>query len=552
VVFAKKIIFYLFLILIIFIFVTVVSFAQTTETYYCASNAEFVTDLDVLLDPATCEAAGFVFTGSLCCSEDDDPNEFYNDFDNNAIGGCFNKQFIVSRNFTPGRVDIINFKGEFLGCNVPSGDAILNIDDSHANQKLIPSDNNVAHCFQDTNNIIFCSFNNSWQFSNGVERPHLNLLPDEIQSVDQIGECCQVNQCWNGTTCVGNQRNDVRSDAFQGFRCIDGDWSRSTLLFTPDKRDSGFCPNQGQCLFNINGDSRDNNNPDGRPQCISNGQFKNDDYCENGNWTSRTKFIALQFIVIAGANDHIILCDSADNTLNNLNYLIEGQLAETLVTSDKTNNFCTLSINDIVLIGTSFNKPITDPDIISFLQLIGVDNCNTAALDNDGQFHPCNNNKAFYNIGLNSLIYSDQIFVIGPVTFFDRFINFLRNPFRAIINIISGNINPPFDTSFVEGLGKFERLYLSKTGNKEISGSIEGREFKNLVIEYKNFETDICESINQFNQEHGDLISGVECSREPSTCTTICNFYVLAQGNIFTNLDPDDIWNDLTSKLRVN
>jgi len=547
----KKTIFHLFFITIIFIFVTAVSFAQTTQTYYCAANSEFVTDLDVLLDPATCEAAGFTHTGQFCCGEPEDVNEHYNDVD--GIGGCFNKEFIASGTLIPNRVDIINFEGVFLGCNINDNDAVLSITDTHnTNLQLI---DNVNHCFQDTNNLIFCSFNNSWQFSNGIERPHLNLLPPELQSgVNQIGECCQIDKCWNGTTCVGNQRNEISSEPFQGFRCIDGDWSRSTLLFTPDGRDNGFCPDPDQCLFDINGDSQDNNNPDGRPQCISNGQFKNDDYCENGNWTSRTKFVALQFIQIAGANDHIILCDTAENTLNNLNYQIQGQLALTLVTSDKTNNFCTLIINDDVLIGTSFNKPITDPDIISFLQSIGVDNCNTAALNTDGQYHPCNNNKAWYNLRLNSIIYSDETFNIGPANFFEIFINFLRNPFRTIINIISGTVDlVPAPIFFVDSLDKFERLYLSKTANKEIRGSIEGKDFKNLVIEYVNFDTDICDSIDEFNhQRTSDSFSGVECSRENPSCTTSCNYYVVAQGSSSTNLNPDDIWNDLTSKLRVS
>ena len=70
----KKTILYLFLIIILFIFVSFNAYAQL-QTYYCAAHAKFVTDLDSLQDPSTCEAQGFTFTGNLCCSEDDDPND---------------------------------------------------------------------------------------------------------------------------------------------------------------------------------------------------------------------------------------------------------------------------------------------------------------------------------------------------------------------------------------------------------------------------------------------------------------------------------------------
>jgi len=78
----KKTILYLFFLLIISIFISLNVSAQTV-TYYCASDKTFTEDLDDK-DVATCQSAGEIFTGSLCCSEDDDPNEHYNDFAVNA------------------------------------------------------------------------------------------------------------------------------------------------------------------------------------------------------------------------------------------------------------------------------------------------------------------------------------------------------------------------------------------------------------------------------------------------------------------------------------
>ena len=54
--------------------------AGLSENYYCAGDAEWTSDLDSK-DASSCNNAGFVWTGNFCCSEDDDANEYYNDYD---------------------------------------------------------------------------------------------------------------------------------------------------------------------------------------------------------------------------------------------------------------------------------------------------------------------------------------------------------------------------------------------------------------------------------------------------------------------------------------
>jgi hypothetical protein len=46
--------------------------------YYCASDGDWTPDLDAK-DEESCAAAGFTSTGTHCCSEADDPAEYYND-----------------------------------------------------------------------------------------------------------------------------------------------------------------------------------------------------------------------------------------------------------------------------------------------------------------------------------------------------------------------------------------------------------------------------------------------------------------------------------------
>ncbi|MBI2134992.1 hypothetical protein HYU09_03300 [Candidatus Woesearchaeota archaeon] len=507
-------------------------------TYYCASDSTFTTDLDTK-DQASCQGAGLTWTGTLCCSEADDPGEYYVDAAGTK-GGCWNKQRVLTGDTAPNIGNVANFNGVFYGCNVNDA-SILNIKDTHTNQPLVQ---NKEYCFQDPGKFYFCSINNKWELAGGQDRSHISTVPQSFQGVQQQSECCSAASCWDGAKCVQNQRNSPNAPAVNGFRCVDGNWINASLKFNPLGDTGGFCPEQGQCFVNAAGNPDDNNKPDKNPVCITNEQFIKDNYCESGQWTSRTKFVALQLIDMAKTDDFVVFCDTAENTLNNLNYMVQGQLVGSLVNPENTNNFCTLIFNDKVIIGTSLNKPVAD--IRPFLQTIGIDSCN-AALINDGQYHACDgSSKAWYNQKLNSLVYSKQSFSIGTTNFVDTFISFIKNPFDSMKSRIRNTIQEPFDTSYLNSLNSFSKLYVAKNGNKEIRGSVEGRGFKNLIIEYRNFDTDICRFTDQFNEKNRDAGSGIKCSRDGST------FYVLAQGTQFTKINPDVLWNDLTSKLRIS
>ncbi|MBN4049237.1 hypothetical protein JYT91_01325, partial [archaeon AH-315-M20] len=527
------------------------SIEVNTITNYCTTSAVFTPDLDTY-DVENCETAknpdgtdaNFIWTGNLCCSEDDDPVEYYNDPGENN-GACWNKQAISPLSTVPDREDILNVDGVFYGCAINENDDILTYKDNHTNEILI---DNTGYCFQpDENNIFFCEVDNTWQRSDGIDISHFSQVPESFD-VQQTSGCCQPNKCWDGTTCTENQANDPNSNAVNGFRCIDGEWESSTLISTPTGDDEGYCPDNSQCLVNIFGNANENNMPDNNPQCIADTQYIDDDYCEDGDWTSRTKFLALQLLdIVENEDNYVIFCDNAQDAVNNLNYAIGEQSAANLVAPENTNNFCILVFNNKIIFGTSLNYNLSEDN--TFLQAIDIESCN---IINDNIYHPCSNQDvAWYNDRLQSIIYSNQTFQIGQPNIFDTFINFLQNPFETIKNIISNIIEEPTDTSYIDGLKKFERLYISKTGSKIIRGTIEGRVFQNLVIEYQNFDTDICSFTNEFNEKKDPLISGIACSKENPSCTTSCTYYVLAQGSEFLKLDPDAIWTDLTSKLRV-
>ena len=177
--------------------------------------------------------------------------------------------------------------------------------------------------------------------------------------------------------------------------------------------------------------------------------------------------------------------------------------------------------------------------------MLGVDDCDAALKIDDGQYHPCDaTNKVWFNKRLKSFIYSTQaINVPSEEPSSEDFIkNSIRQTIEAIRRLIT---SPPFDESYVNGIRKFDKIYMLQQGNIAIKGAIEGTSFKNAVIQYDNLQDDICSLVEEFSQAQEDASSGISCKKEGS------NYYVLVQGSQFTNINPNEIWPDLTSKLRL-
>ena len=478
------------------------------------------------------------WTGTKCCSEADDPNEYYNDPD--GKGGCWNSEPIISIDFVEDTDEsVVNFNGEFHGCAIDkanfnaANDNLLTLADKHSGGPLIM---NHDYCINDPENSFYCSYTEKWVSTDGADKTHFSLAP--IPNPNQQAECCAKDECWDGQQCVGNQRSNPLSQPIgDNLRCIDGEWTKSEPKFTPDNSASGFCPNNTQCLVSVFG--ADN-------QCIETNKYINDNYCENGQWSSRTKLIALKLLKIK-SGDYTIFCDTRENTLNNLQYLTESnEVVANVLTNLQTNNFCILKTGGKIIAATSINKNLEDIPA-NGLNIFGVTSCNNALID-DGQYHSCDTtNKAWFNKRLKSFIYSTTAITIpselNPLSSFEEFIS---NPIKSIIESIKRLITtPPFDESYLRDIKKFDKLYMTEQGTQSIRGSIEGANFKNAVIEYNGFDTDICALVDKFSQSKKDISSGISCKKEGDV------YYVLAQGSQFTNINPAVIWPDLTAKIRL-
>ena len=220
----------------------------TNETFYCASDADWTSDLDIK-DDESCEAAGFSWTGSRCCSEADDTSEYYNDpkFPN-ATGGCWNKMFVRAGEFAV-TDRILNYKGKFFGCRLSLiNDAILlNIKDYHLDNLLI--DNSITPCGMVLMDAqpggmphAKCQPNGEWMFTDepgGVINKSIKWA-GLVSSGIALSGCCAPDQCWNGTKC--QRLGTYYRIGEEGFIC-----KMLPPTSTPEPPTSEICHHNNDC-----------------------------------------------------------------------------------------------------------------------------------------------------------------------------------------------------------------------------------------------------------------------------------------------------------------
>ncbi len=246
--------------------------------------------------------------------------------------------------------------------------------------------------------------------------------------------CCTGTECWNGATCaINNTYFDAGED---GFHCFEGLWKPARKKSSPDRIMSGFCPEQDQCLVHALGNDLFNNQPEKYylgnplvpttiPRCINHSQYIFDFFCNKGEWTSRTKLLAVQLLSLAQQSqqqNYTLSCDSSEHTLNTLVYdpgrgVVEQFIRKPCVVENKlapcVNNFCVLKFPDgTAAIATSSNIPIDGTQSILRAFNTSETSCSTAQLAAAGthSFAPCNPlppiaGSLWYNPDINSVVY---------------------------------------------------------------------------------------------------------------------------------------------------
>jgi PKD repeat protein len=358
--------------------------------------------------------------------------------------------------------------------------------------------------------------------------------------------CCPADYCWNGTGCVhakfyekdvtmpplgwdiaefGNA-DDLSSflDAPNGYRCINGTWKFTRIKFTPLYDAAGYCPDDNQCFKGVSTDVEDRT-PEAA--CTESGDFidysvgkrTENFYCYKGNWTTRTKEIALQLLNMTKSSDtYTLFCDDFNRALNpdeTMSYYRDyvGDNIANILTSNLSNEFCVLDLNGKVIVGVSLNKEINETSAAggcipcgwsalsegacvdgcladrsgasapkSFLQIMKGSNkntyCDSVISNRDGAYNACKEDikDVFYNAKLKTVIFTkmqelpnddrQSVPLTTTVNFINRIIEAIRSVFRNLLGI-AGLANPQLESAyksqldFVAKAGSFNKLYLS-------------------------------------------------------------------------------------------
>lgn len=201
----------------------------TTATYYCSSDGDWTTDLDAK-DEASCTAAGFSWTGKLCCGEADDAGEYYNDPSYpDALGGCWNRQGVRSGDFAVAD-KVINYHGEFFGCRLSTASStnILSLIDTHkqapnnwlVNNSITPCGAFLPNAQPGGNPNAVCQPDGKWVFTNetfGIYSKSIQWSGAVSLKGISLSGCCPLDRCWNGTSC--QSRGAFYRVGEQGFLC---------------------------------------------------------------------------------------------------------------------------------------------------------------------------------------------------------------------------------------------------------------------------------------------------------------------------------------------
>ncbi|GEM_PF-1939368 len=409
--------------------------------------------------------------------------------------------------------------------------------------------------------------------------------------------CCPDKYCWNGYACVEpmSTLTTITEHVADGrdYRCVDGNWKRSLLKFDWNNQQWGFCPDESQCFVLGSGKAENTAQTftDGKsPICIKNGEFIMDNYCTQGNWTSRTKYLATKLLEVAQNNEYVLYCapykealldlGNNDNKLggaisvketqtNSLPGAINKQPAPKIINtcykldaegkrlvpdSQNTciNNVCVLKYKDggvfKVAFATTLNKPITDAN--SFLLTLNVPqeklsqicqgsgkdfiNCDLSGLE-----FPQGANL-YYDKDLNAVLYARDGIQLTPGVV-DKVLNWFKNLFGS---------GPLSEKQFVTQAQNFRNLYIASVGGKKVRAAEEifPKVKQTLVAEYQNFNTPICDYVKnikvppELQLELLEEASGMEkvfCSINGTTQTVV------------VNAGLDFFWPQLTGKLRI-
>jgi len=422
----------------------------------------------------------------------------------------------------------------------------------------------------------YCGLDGLWHSVNDTsnlggyslgENEEVNTLKYDLK---QNYQCCPRLWCYNGVSCVPNQKDKPGDDNLyymgnKAYRCVDGSWYEARSVMEWDNKAYGYCPRQSDCLVNRNGFSSSNYNPNAyfsyqQPQCIATGQYILDHYCYNGTWYTRTAIVAANIMQIAGTqrNDFKLVCDTPLESLNDVSYIVGTKIAKSFLERNCVinnfrvpcvNNFCVYASGDTRMFGVALNQPLFS-DRYSFAELLGIDSCSELS---NTEWLSCGSN-VLYNEEKNILIYSNKPTLLSQVNrgtgFIEAFLQFIRHPIATILNLLrTGRITFRSKVGLLLGLKNlvppdFDRLFLANSQRNSVVAFTVVNKYNPEIhryetymsVRFKNLDYNICAPINNLTGAY-------------THCNTTGNNEYYVFDRKFSASDLVLSWKDFTTKI---
>ncbi|MBS3176873.1 hypothetical protein J4457_06585 [Candidatus Woesearchaeota archaeon] len=481
--------------------------------FYCTEKSTWASDLDGQF-PEACRAAGFTWTGTMCCSEQADQDEYYNDPITgdpaqdplwSTPGGCFDETFVPEGTSpldqgSPIPSLIVN-DGTFRGCNLQPGDPYLALQDQNINPQSSLVDNKAV-CSLVQNSVtqekLYCDINHEWKSILTIPYEPVGALdPNQVTGMHESFDpfagtsnaCCPTNDCWNGTSCIQNQAGSPARTLYNDKTCENGQWITAQRKFRWDLTLSGYCGNPAEeCFKEIS------YNPQ-IPSCASRYVYT----CEDGNcdyycsydaeWTTRTKILAAEMKKIMDTPppqpSYELYCDTDMEAITNyLDYPLDavfqnvppGITPEQLLGAHCTVNgeadqpcvssICVVKYNNNLAVGLTLNIEDIEDIAQSPLRLFGAtQSVCTGARDQGGsRFNQCTPaTKLWYNPALHAVVYvpagtvtAEDVDALGQYIR-DFIVSSIIDPFRIQIPALS---RPEYE--FIQNSPLIHAIYFAK------------------------------------------------------------------------------------------
>lgn len=572
---------------------------------------------------------GYTWTGTKCCGVEGAKGKTYNDpkkecdvdeigpeattpqwtIDLNKFNSLCNKQLVkntacwnneVIDNNTifsseKGYNDIVQYEGVFYGCKHADGTKPVSLSGS----------DNIDKCEMKGDNI--CAYkNDSWyhldisensgaysilHFRGNKATMKLSKLPElEFDSnITQTQECCFSGSCWDGHKCANEysvykylNKNFVYFDYSEWptyketdvlYQCYNGEWTKikkPKYNWDYNTDSPAFCIHDNTCACSSATESNHGCGSYANNGCTNTTDvFVKDHYCEinngYGRWTSRTKYLAMQMISIAGNNDYALFCDDYKNSINDYFYLDSLK--------DRINSVCVLAYNGKTVLGFTFNslnrtKSMT-MDIKKEVVFNNVSGLIDALKENTtqesdctiseaseqfpGTFRACSGRKLFLNNKLKAAIYSKEgldqdVLSVSDLSSLKDFFNNEESKMKGfVLNNQETLETTEYNIYPIRFLSNFNRLYINKLSQKnffvfgvdETKYDSQVKGLRNIIIiDFNSFDPG-CDAIEKAYSSTGITARCIEDNG---------NFYVVDR---YDPVTEKTYWRDLTSKLRT-